>query len=280
MRNVIPGLLGCLIGLSALTPPPVRGQGVASAAPWEAPCFPTAACGIPSAEGTTQALGSALPPAQPPSIRRVGVWPEAVSALAALVLASTLDNEIQRQIQQHRSASRDDLARAVRRGGQPEVYLPVALGTVVVGLIAGDGRILRAGGRISGGLLLTGATVSLFKRVAGRARPRFSADAHSFRPLSSQDSWPSGHTAIAFALATSVSDEVHSTPVTIALYGGAALTGWSRLNDNRHWATDVAAGALVGVVSAKLMNGHWRVFGLRAPAFLLEGNRAGLTMAF
>ena len=67
---------------------------------------------------------------------------------------------------------------------------------------------------------------------------------------------PSGHTAMAFALATSLSDEIHNRWATVGLYGLATAVGWSRINDNRHWFTDVAAGALVGITSAKLVSGR------------------------
>jgi membrane-associated phospholipid phosphatase len=81
---------------------------------------------------------------------------------------------------------------------------------------------------------------------------------------------------MAFALATGVSDELHSTPATIALYTLATGTAWSRMNDNKHWLTDVLAGAAIGITSSKLMSGRWRVLGLSAPAFLLEPKGAGL----
>jgi membrane-associated phospholipid phosphatase len=34
---------------------------------------------------------------------------------------------------------------------------------------------------------------------------------------------------------------------------------------NRHWFTDVVLGAVYGVTAAKLVNGEWRIFGLRPP---------------
>jgi membrane-associated phospholipid phosphatase len=49
----------------------------------------------------------------------------------------------------------------------------------------------------------------------------------------------------------------------------ATAVGWSRINDNRHWLSDVAAGALVGITSAKLVTGRWRIFGLHPPSVLL-----------
>lgn len=278
MRNVILGILGgCLIGLPATVPAPLGAQVRPAMAEWSAPCLSAGAC----AGASPVAVAASTPPsAGESSPRRVGVWPHAVSALTALALASILDNPIQDQAQAHRTEPGDDLARLARRLGQPEVYAPVALGTVALGLVAGNGRVARAGGRMTGSLLLAGAAVNILKPLVGRARPSSSLEAHDFRPLSSQDSWPSGHTAVAFALAASVSDELRNTPASILLYGAATLTGWSRVNDNRHWVTDVAAGALVGVASAKLMNGRWRIFGISGPAFLLEGNRAGVRLTF
>ena len=60
---------------------------------------------------------------------------------------------------------------------------------------------------------------------------------------------------MAFALAASVSNEVHFWPAQVGLYGAATLTGWSRINDNKHWLSDVLGGAAVGITSA---NDHGR----------------------
>ena len=82
--------------------------------------------------------------------------------------------------------------------------------------------------------------------------------------------------AAAFALATSLADDIHRTWATVGLYGMAGAVAWSRVNDNRHWLTDVAAGALVGITSAKLASGRWRIFGLRAPSLIAAPRGAGL----
>jgi membrane-associated phospholipid phosphatase len=81
---------------------------------------------------------------------------------------------------------------------------------------------------------------------------------------------------MAFALATSLADEIHRPWATVGLYTMATGVAWSRINDNRHWLSDVAAGALVGITSAKLASGRWRVFNLHPPSVLVAPSGMGL----
>lgn len=207
-------------------------------------------------------------------------WYHAVAAVGVFGASTLLDRTVRDETQSHRSAGKDDIAKAFRRIGQPEVYAVVGLGTIAAGLIAGDSRIVRSGGRITAGLLVAGTTSSLLKAVVGRRRPNGGSGPYEIRFFSGQYGWPSGHTTMAFALATGVSDELHSTPASIALYGAATMTAWSRVNDNRHWLSDVLAGAVLGVTSAKLMNGHWRVLGITGPRFLLGPGTMGVNFRF
>ena len=66
---------------------------------------------------------------------------------------------------------------------------------------------------------------------------------------------PSGHTSSAFGFAASLADDVHPLWAKIGLYTLATGTAWSRVYDNKHWTSDVVFGALVGITSAKLVNG-------------------------
>lgn len=69
------------------------------------------------------------------------------------------------------------------------------------------------------------------------------------RPDGSDDkSFPSGHTAVAFA-AVRFMDKRYSdaiAPYTPWLYAAAGLTGLARVEANKHYWHDVAAGALLG----------------------------------
>jgi membrane-associated phospholipid phosphatase len=203
-------------------------------------------------------------------------WWHGALALGGLSAFMLLDQPLQKFVQNGRSASKDDLAGAFRHFGQIEVYGTVTAGLVAAGLVSGNDKLTRTGGRLAATLAFTGAAGMAGKFLTGRPRPEDSRDADGYAPFSGQGAMPSGHTAMAFALATALSDDIHRPWATVGLYTLATGVGWSRINDNRHWLTDVAAGAALGITSAKLMNGRWRIFGLRPPSVLLGPSHAGL----
>jgi membrane-associated phospholipid phosphatase len=71
---------------------------------------------------------------------------------------------------------------------------------------------------------------------------------------SSFNSFPSGHTALAFACAEFLYQEYKDVSIWygIAGYTIAAGTGFMRMYNNRHWFTDVVAGAGFGILSTRL----------------------------
>jgi membrane-associated phospholipid phosphatase len=203
-------------------------------------------------------------------------WWHGVAAAGALSTLMVLDHPIQRYARHNSGTGADHVASIVRHVGQPEVYATVTLGVLATGLISGRPDIARSGGRLALSLALAGATTEMGKVAFGRPRPEQSLDADGYSPFSGQASMPSGHTAAAFALATSLADDLHRPWATVGLYGVATAVGWSRINDNRHWFTDVAAGALLGTTSAKLASGRWRMFGLHPPSIIAGPQGAGL----
>lgn len=96
------------------------------------------------------------------------------------------------------------------------------------------------------------------KGIAGRARPNANPDDPRDFELgrgfgdNRYQSFFSGHASDAFAAATVFTAETARRnpgwewPVGAVLYGSAALVGVSRMYDNKHWATDVLAGAALG----------------------------------
>jgi len=92
--------------------------------------------------------------------------------------------------------------------------------------------------------LMMGITVNVTKNLAGEIRPDGSNNL----------SFPSGHTATAFASAEFLRQEYKDVSVWygIAGYAAAAATGYLRISNNKHWAGDVVAGAGIGIISTRL----------------------------
>lgn len=92
--------------------------------------------------------------------------------------------------------------------------------------------------------LLMGVMVYSLKKITAVPRP------DTGRPTS----FPSGHTAQAFAAATFMAKEYghKSFWYSIGAYTIATGVGVMRVLNNRHWASDVLAGAGIGILSANL----------------------------
>lgn len=92
---------------------------------------------------------------------------------------------------------------------------------------------------------LTGMTVGTLKTQTHKMRP----------DGSSNRSFPSGHTATAFAAAEFMNQEYkHLSPwYGIAGYTVASATGTLRMLNNSHWLSDVIMGAGVGILTTKLV---------------------------
>jgi membrane-associated phospholipid phosphatase len=80
----------------------------------------------------------------------------------------------------------------------------------------------------------------------------------------------------AFAVSTTLADAIDNPWADVGLYSLAVGTGVSRVIGNHHWVSDVVGGALVGITTAKFVDGRWSLFGLTSPDFLVGPQGAGL----
>ena len=104
---------------------------------------------------------------------------------------------------------------------------------------------------IAASAISSGIIVNSLKYLVGRGRPTDGKGAYDFEPLSGKDSFLSGHTTEAFTLAAVISEHYDVPWVKITAYGLAGTVGYARLNNNRHWPSDVLAGAVVGTYVGK-----------------------------
>lgn len=197
-------------------------------------------------------------------------WPELEQSMTAardpfdLTIATRL-----RESALHGSGIARTTAGVFRLAGLPGTIL-------LAGALYGAGEVMDREELIDLGLhagqaiMIAGGATLAGKVLTGRARPRTSPsnpyDMKLGRGLSGDrfQSFPSAHTAAAFATASVLSTELsqRSRGVGIwvypASYGAAMLAGTSRLFHDEHWATDVIAGALIGVAAGWFVVEHHR----------------------
>jgi membrane-associated phospholipid phosphatase len=176
-----------------------------------------------------------------------------VITVAGLLFAGALmgDQEFQEEVQEGRDGLTNSVARMGNTFGDWRFIVPAITTAYVAGEIAGSGPVKRTAVQAGAAAVLATALAGGLKYAMGRARPYAASTSFDFRPFSGASSFPSGHTAVAFALATAVADQTRDGWSDYALYGAATLTALARINDNRHWASDVLVGGLVGHLSAR-----------------------------
>lgn len=121
----------------------------------------------------------------------------------------------------------------------------MSLGTYVVGRLAGNDHAKEAGLLSLAALGHTQIVVQAFKQATNRQRPLDQDGRGSF--WEGGNSFPSGHAAGSFAVATVFAYEYRDRPViSIVAYSLATAISASRLSARRHWISDIAVGGSLG----------------------------------
>lgn len=192
----------------------------------------------------------------------------AAAALAAAAVLSPLDVRIThaaRGAGPQGSALLRRSAHALDVLGGPGAVVLVA-GAYGIGRVTHGRTLTDVGLHVGEALVVGGATTTLAKAIIGRQRPSVDLrDPDDFTPgrgIGDRASLPSGHTTVAFAVASALAAETHhwwpSAPraVAPALYGAAALVGAARVYGAEHWASDVVTGAVVGTLAGRATVRH------------------------
>jgi hypothetical protein len=184
----------------------------------------------------------------------------------AIVSAGTLtlvafDPEIRDWAQDHKTDSSDEVSQVFEKIGSGAYLLGFSAALYAAGEIW-HSRGLRKTALLSVESLATAsALAAVMKFVVGRARPytgEGSLSFHMFSTESAHNSFPSGHTVAAFAVATTIAEQTRGMAVDILAYSVATLVGLSRIHDDKHWASSVLAGGALGYFVAKKINARHR----------------------
>lgn len=189
-----------------------------------------------------------------------GEWLTSGAVVGTALVLYTQDERIKQALQANRRPFLDGMARFGNSLGDGYIMVPLLMGALGTSTLLNDGKL-----RSSTLLAFQSASISALwvhtlKVTCQRHRPNTGS------PYNRWDGpkWPpkhlsfcSGHTGLAFSIAAAYSKYYGTWKVALPAYLLASLTGFARMNDNKHWATDVLVGAWIGISTAEsLMRLH------------------------
>lgn len=129
-------------------------------------------------------------------------------------------------------------------------------GTWLTGIVKKDRQLKVKGYEIVINAAVSAAVSEALKRAIGRDRPAETYPNDVFpAQVKHGRSFPSGHTILAFATATTISLQYKKWYVVVPAYVWAAAVGYSRLYRGVHYPSDVLSGAAIGIGTGYLS--HW-----------------------
>jgi membrane-associated phospholipid phosphatase len=163
----------------------------------------------------------------------------------------------------------EDVSPIITNLGDGRASIAIFGGFLAYSYLEKDRSAFQAGKIGLESFLLSGIVVQILKHTFGRERPSAATQNGgrwngSFLLLNQSsgkrgsyakyDAFPSGHTATAFAAATTLSEIYEDTPwVSYASYTIASGVAISRVTEQTHWLSDCFVGGLIGYVSTQLV---------------------------
>lgn len=206
-------------------------------------------------------------------------WLKLGIGVAAVGGIALIDHDLRESVDGGSNDTTRSLAKAVGPFGA-EYSFGVIGGFFLAGKLLDDEKSLNvAQDGFAASVIASGAITPLMKAAFGRRRPSETTGTVDFGQGGA--SFPSGHTTQAFAVASVIASHYDSIWVKVGAYTLAGLVGWSRMEEKAHYASDVVAGALIGIVvgSAVVRLHESQRFRISAAPTLNRGS-AGVALTF
>jgi membrane-associated phospholipid phosphatase len=190
------------------------------------------------------------------------LW-SAFSIFSTQITAQNADIELLRSINNSSSTDLKDYSKFMTNTATIfSISTPLVMGAVA--LMEKNDDLLKNAIYVGASLGVDAVLTYSLKYSVNRTRPYITYSGLQVDPAfyETSPSFPSGHTSIAFATATSLSLKYPKWYVIVPSYFWACSVGYSRLNLGVHYPSDVLAGAITGAGSAYVTylinNWYWK----------------------
>lgn len=172
------------------------------------------------------------------------------------LLLYSLDSDIRRLAGRNRTKTLDDISKQVQNLGNGGYDIAIAGAGWLAGKAFSDEKLSRTSLLAAESFLAANGAGTVAKYVVGRSRPYTGDGKDSFHPFSfksSRTSFPSGHTTSAFSVASVYAYNYDSFAVGAIAYGLAGAVALQRIYADKHWASDVFIGSVLGTVTGRMV---------------------------
>ncbi|HWR82377.1 MAG TPA: phosphatase PAP2 family protein [Candidatus Deferrimicrobium sp.] len=167
--------------------------------------------------------------------------------LAVVGTAALFDEHVRDFTQRNRSGTGDKITERFDKFGANYPFL-ILSGFYVGGIIwrKPTAQMVALDG-LAATLIASEIITPSLKKAVGRHRPYRDDSEFAFDPFSEHGSFPSGHATRAFMTASVIAAHYRQQWIKLTAYSIATLVAVARVNHDQHFASDVLAGAFIGV---------------------------------
>lgn len=178
------------------------------------------------------------------------IWRLAGSVAITVTLAErSMDSEVREHFTEE--PTQPNLFSTVGNGwGSLRYGSGIMLGLYGYGRLSDNPVVMETSVNMLEAAMFSGALTQALKYGMGRVRPNETDSPENW--FGDGLSFPSGHVTFAFAVSTAFAESVdHPSLLRRGFaYSLAGLTAYARMYDNKHWLSDVIAGAAIGASAA------------------------------
>ena len=171
-----------------------------------------------------------------------------------VAIAFSLDETTKDRADNHTGAGFDNFSLFVTHFGEGPFLIGFSAALYAGGEAFKNDGLRKTGLMSLESFAVSGVVVTALKLVAGRHRPLAAHgawDFNFFSTLNHEHSFPSGHSASAFAVASTIAGTTDSFWLGAVSYGLASIVAVSRVANSEHWLSDIIVGSALGYFIGK-----------------------------
>lgn len=176
-------------------------------------------------------------------------WIKTGAVILTTAAFMNYDKDIRKEFSKGHNETKDKFSDFGKLYGNSITPVVLGGGIYSYGLLFRNDNVRETGRMLFEAVLFSAIITDVSKVMFGRSRPYTERGPYFYNMFTFDEgsiSFPSGHSTIAFAMSTVLSNRINNIYASIGLYSLSTLTALSRIYSDNHWASDVLLGSAIG----------------------------------